>query len=158
MQAPHDQSLVVGLDRQLGVSAGPQDRPDLRRWQDHRARLLDFDAQHPVANSNLQVGSHEHRALIGFGDELDVLEDRLGAPGWNNPADHSERREQCLTVAQGPHSNPLISDCSRRGGREKCTAGYSAVFHPLPARRPGKHRSLFALSAEFRLGRFAGFE
>ena len=84
-----------------------------------RAWLLDLDAQHSVANPDLQVRSHEHRALIGFGDELDVLEDRLGAPGRNNPADHPERREQCLTVAQGPHSNPLISDCSRRGGREK---------------------------------------
>ena len=31
-------------------------------------------------------------------------------------------------------------------------------FHPLPAQRPGKHRSPFASSAEFRLGRFAGFE
>ena len=138
MQAAHDQSLVVGLDRQLGVGAGPQDRPDLRRRQDHRARLLDFDAQHPVANPNLQVRSHEHRALIGFGDELDVLEDRLGAPGWNNPADHPERREQCLTVAQGPHSNPLISNCSRRG-REKCTAVTPLCF--IRSRHEGRENT-----------------
>src|SRR5271165_1033017 len=111
-----------------------------------------------MANPNLQVRSHKHRALIGFGDELDVLEDRLGAPGGNNPTDHSERREQCLTVAQGPHSNPLISVCSRRGGREKCTACYSAVFLSLLTRMPGKHCSLFTLLAKFRLGRFASFE
>ena len=129
MQAAHDQSLVVGLDRQLGVAAGPQDRPDLRRRQDHRARPLDLHAQHPVANPDFQVGSHQHRALIGVGDQLDVLEDRLGAPGRNHPADHPERREQSLTVAQGPHSFDSLCwfqsflDPLPERSREKATIG-----------------------------------
>ena len=86
------------------VAAGPQDRPDLRRRQDHRAGLLDLHAEHPVANPDLQVGAHQDRAVVGVGDQLDVLEDRLGAPRRNHPADHPERGEQSFAVAQGLHA------------------------------------------------------
>src|SRR5271166_3203947 len=92
-----------------------------------------------MANPDFQVRSHEDRALIGFGNELDVLEDRLGAPGRSNTANHPERREQCLTVAQGPHSIPCISVRSRRGGREKATAIYSAVFGFVAGTNAGKN-------------------
>ena len=104
MQAPDHQPIVLGFDRQLHVAAGPQDRTDLGRRQDHRAGPLDLHAEHPVANPDFQVRPHENRAGVGVGDQLDVLEDRLGAPRRNHAADQPERREQALTVAQGPHS------------------------------------------------------
>ena len=44
--------------------------------------------------------------------ELDVLEDRLGAPRRNHPADHPERGEQSFAVAQGLHALSPPETCS----------------------------------------------
>ena len=53
-----------------------------------------------MADPDFQVRAHQDRAVIGVGDQLDVLEDRLGAPRGTTPLDHPERREQSLTVAE----------------------------------------------------------
>ncbi len=113
-----------------------------------------------MANPDFQVRSHENRAFIGVGDQLDVLEDRLGAPSRNHPADQPERREQALTVAQGPHSiapksfdllpkekgriSPYQSKTgdtavdNRRGRSNKTMIPKTLVEHNIPWRARGK--------------------
>jgi hypothetical protein len=57
-----------------------------------------------MADADLQVGGHQDRAELGVDDQLDVLEDRLGAPGGDHPAHHAERGEQSFAIAQGLHA------------------------------------------------------
>ncbi len=113
-EAADGQSVGVGLERELLVEAGGEDLLHLGRGQDHRAGLVDLHAEDAISDADLEVGGHQGRAVVGVGDELEVLEDRLGAPRRGDPGDRPERREQSLAVAQRLHALASLLDRRRR--------------------------------------------
>ncbi len=104
VQAADDQALAVRLQGQFLVVGRAEDLAEPLGRQNHGAGLIDLHAEHPVADAHLQVGGQEGGAFLRVGHELDVLEDRLRAPGGHDPADHSERLEQVFAIAQGLHA------------------------------------------------------
>ena len=77
--------------------------------------------------------------LVGVGHELDVLEDRLGAPGRDDPADHPERGEQSFAVAQGLHALPPTVG-SRLADDVRCLAARTRRVRSDPAGGPAASR------------------
>jgi hypothetical protein len=104
--------VVIGLDGERRVLAGPRDLDELVGGNRRLAFLGDLDLLDAEAQAHLEVGGAEQQPCgLGVGSgELQALQDRRGRPAGHDAAGGVQRLDQRGTIADDLHgcSIPLL--------------------------------------------------